>query len=188
MIAPRKVKFEAKKKENENIEFRTFLLPGLIHLPQKLRELPQGLGAEHQIHVGIGLFDPLRHPGLLGHAAAQADHLLRVFLFCVGETAQIAEDPLFRVLTDGAGIQNHQIRLLGVLCKGKAAVGQHPHQLLAVRHVLLTAEGVHAGHRMGFPGSEHFLDLCFKLPLTRQRVLGHQYIFSLQMVYPPKVI
>ena len=25
MIAPRKVKFEAKKKENENIEFRTFL-------------------------------------------------------------------------------------------------------------------------------------------------------------------
>ena len=25
MITPRKVKFEAKKKENENIEFRTFL-------------------------------------------------------------------------------------------------------------------------------------------------------------------
>ena len=138
--------------------------------------------------MAVGLLHSLGDPLLLGHAAAQADHLLRVFLFCVGENAQIAEDPLFRVLPDGAGVQNHQIRLLGVLCKGKAAVGQHPHQLLTVRHVLLTAKGVHAGHRMGFPGSEHFLDLCFKFPLTRQRVFGHQYIFPLQMVYPPKVI
>ena len=146
------------------------------------------MGAEHQIHMAVGFLHPLRDPLLLRHAAAQADYLLRVFLFRVGENAQIAEDPLLRVLPDGAGVQDHQIRLLGVLCKGKAAVGQHTHQLLAVRYVLLTAEGVHAGHGMGFPGSEHFLDLCFELPLTRQRVLGHQYIFPLQMVYPPKVI
>ena len=106
----------------------------------------------------------------------------------MGENAQIAEDPLLRVLPDGAGVQDHQICLLWVLCKGEAAVGQHTHQFLAVRYVLLTAKGVHAGHRMGFPGSEHFLDLCFKFPLTRQRVFGHQYIFPLQMVYPPKVI
>ena len=162
--------------------------PGLVDLPQKLRELPQGMGAEHQIHMAVGFLHPLRDPLLLGHAAAQTDHLLRVFLFRVGENAQIAEDPLFRVLPDGAGVQDHQIRLLGVLGEGEAAVRQHPHELLSVRHILLAAEGVHAGHRMGFPGGEHLLDLCFKLPLTRQRVLGHQYIFTLQMVYPPKVI
>ena len=92
------------------------------------------------------------------------------------------------MLPDGAGVQDHQIRLFGVLREGETAVRQHPHQLLAVRHVLLTAEGVHTGHGMGFPDIEHFLDLCFKFPLTRQRVLGHQYIFTLQMVYPPKVI
>ena len=146
------------------------------------------MGAEHQIHMAVGFLHPLRDPLLLGHAAAQGDDLLRVFLLRVGQDAQVAEYPLLRVLPDGAGVQDHQVRLLGVLCKGKATVGQHTHQLLAVRYVLLTAEGVHAGHRMGFPGGEHLLDLCFKLPLTRQRVLGHQYIFTLQMVYPPKVI
>ena len=146
------------------------------------------MGAEHQVHMAVGFLHPLGHPLLLGHAAAQGDDLLRVFLLRVGQNAQVAEHPLLRVLPDGTGVQNHQIRLLGVLGEGEAAVRQHAHELLAVRHILLAAEGVHAGHGMGLPGIEHLLDLCFKLPLTRQRVLGHQYIFTLQMVYPPKVI
>ena len=62
-------------------------LPGLVDLPQKLWKFPQGMGAEHQIHMTVGFLHPLRDPLLLGHAAAQADHLLRVFLFRVGEDA-----------------------------------------------------------------------------------------------------
>ena len=153
----------------------------LIHLPQKLRELPQGLGAEHQIHVGIGLFDPLRHPGLLGHAAAQADHLLRILLLGVGQGAQVAEHPVLRVLPDGAGVQEHQIGLLRVLGEGEAACLQHPHELLSVRHILLAAEGVHTGRGVSLPGGEQAADLLLKLPLAVQVRLGDQYVFAFQI-------
>ena len=153
----------------------------LIHLPQKLRELPQGLGAEHQIHVGIGLFDPLRHPGLLGHAAAQADHLLRILLLGVGQGAQVAEHPVLRVLPDGAGVQEHQIGLLRVLGEGEAACLQHPHELLSVRHILLAAEGVHTGRGVSLPGGEQAADFLLKLPLAVQVRLGDQYVFAFQI-------
>ena len=153
----------------------------LIHLPQKLRELPQGLGAEHQIHVGIGLFDPLRHSGLLGHAAAQADHLLRILLLGVGQGAQVAEHPVLRVLPDGAGVQEHQIGLLRVLGEGEAACLQYPHELLSVRHILLAAEGVHTGRGVSLPGGEQAADLLLKLPLAVQVRLGDQYVFAFQI-------
>ena len=60
--------------------------------------------AEHQIYQRIGFFDALGDPGLLGHAAAQGDDHLRVFLFRVGQGAQIAEHPVLGVLPDGAGV------------------------------------------------------------------------------------
>ena len=98
----------------------------------------------------------------------------------MGQDAQIAEHPVFRVFPDGAGVQDHQIRLLGVLGEGEAAHLQHPHQLLAVRHILLAAEGVHAGHGMGLPGGEHPPDLLFKFPLAVQVRLGDQYALTFQ--------
>ena len=130
--------------------------------------------------MGIGLADPLRHPGLLGHAAAQGDDLLRVLLFRVGQGAQVAEHPVLRVLPDGAGVQDHQVRLFRVLGEGEAARSQHPHQLLAVGHILLAAEGVHTGHGMGLPGGEHRPDLLLKFPLAVQVRLGDQYALTFQ--------
>ncbi len=103
----------------------------------------------------------------------------------MGQNAQIAEHPLLRVLPDSAGIQNHKVCFLGVLRERKAAVRQHSHKHLTVRHILLTAEGVHTGNGMGLPRREHRLDFCLKVPLTRQCVLGYQYIFPLQVVLPP---
>ena len=130
--------------------------------------------------MGIGFFDPLRHPLLLGHAAAQGDDLLRVLLLRVGQRPQVAEHPVLRVLPDGAGIENHHVRLLGVGGEGEAARFQHPHELLAVRHVLLTAEGVHAGQGMGLPGGEHRPNPLFKFPLALKLRLRDQYAFSFQ--------
>ena len=110
----------------------------------------------------------------------RADHLLGIFLFRVGQGAQVAEHPVLRVLPDGAGVQDHQIRLPGVLGEGEAARGQHPHEPLAVGHVLLAAEGVHAGRGVGLPGGEHGADPLLKLPLAVQIRLGDQYVFALQ--------
>ena len=138
------------------------------------------MGAEHQVHVAVGFPHPLADPLLLGHAAAQGDDLLRVFLFRVGQDTQIAEHPLLRVLPDGAGVQNDQVCLLGVAGKGEAALLQHPHELLAVGHVLLAAEGVHAGHGVGLAGGKHGADLLLKVPLAVQVRLGDQYLFAFQ--------
>ena len=98
----------------------------------------------------------------------------------MGQHPQVAEHPLLRVLPDGAGVQNDQVRLLGVLGKGEAAGGQHAHELLAVGHVLLAAEGVHAGHGMGLAGGKHGADLLLKVPLAVQVRLGDQYLFAFQ--------
>ncbi len=54
--------------------------------PAAAGELPQQLGAKHQVHIGEGLAQPLGHVGLLpGHAAADADHLPRVAALGVGQ-------------------------------------------------------------------------------------------------------
>ena len=123
-------------------------LAALIHLPQQFRELPQGMGTKHQIHQRIGLLNALGHAGLLCHAATQADDHLRIFLLGVGQCTQVTKHAILRMLADGAGVQDHQIRFGGLVRQGKTAVCQHAHQLLAVCHVLLAAKGIHAGHRM----------------------------------------
>ena len=155
-------------------------LPRLIDPPEELREAPEGLGPEDQVHVAVGFPHPFRHPRLLGHAAAEDDHLLRVLLLGVGQNPQVPEHPLLRVLPDGAGVQQGQVRLPGVLCKGKAAGFQHAHDPLAVRHVLLAAKGLHAGPGVGPPGGEHRLDLLLKVPLAGNFRLRDHNFLSLQ--------
>ena len=116
------------------------------HVVEELREPPEGLGAEDQVHVAVGGPDLLGHHLLLGHAAAQADDEVGVLLLGVDQAAQQAVDPVLRVLPDGAGVDDDEIRLAGILRKGEAHVPEHPHDALAVRHVLLAAVGIHHGH------------------------------------------
>ena len=158
--------------------------PAGIDLIQKLGEFPQRLGAEYQIHMAIGLAYLLRHLGALCHAAAQADDLLRVGLFRVGQGAQIAVDPLFRVVTDGAGVQYDDIGL-GRLGDEVAAHGlQHAHDMLAVRHILLAAEGIHQCADAPAPLGVQLSYFPFEIPLTERLLLRDQYLFSVQ-VGPP---
>ena len=125
-----------------NGEYPLFRPPGFV---QQLRKLPQGLRAEYQVHMAVGMLDLIRHRRLLGHAAADAEQEVRVFLLGVDQLAHRAEHLFFRVLPDGAGIEDDDVRLIGVLGKGAAHVPQHPHDTLAVRHVLLAPVGLHAG-------------------------------------------
>ena len=131
--------------------------------------------------MAVGLLHPLAHPGLLGHAAAQHNHLVGIVLLGVGQHAQVAEYPLLGVLPHGAGVQNHQIRLPRLLGEGKAAGLQHAHQALSVRHVLLAAEGIHAGHGMDLPGGKHLPDPFFKIPLAGQILRRDLYILAFQL-------
>ena len=73
-------------------------LPGLIDLPQKLRELPQGMGAEHQIHMTVGFLHPLRDPLLLRHAAAQADQAIGNLAALIEASGARVEDTIKTVV------------------------------------------------------------------------------------------
>ena len=153
-----------------------------VYLIQQLRELPQRLGAEHQIHMAVGLAHLLGHLRPLRHASAQADHLLGVGLLRVGQRAQIAIDPLLRVFADGAGVQHHHVRLSGVVGEGAAHGLQHAHDVLTIGHVLLAAEGVHHGAQR--PLGVHIPYFRLKVPLARQLLRGDLYLCSVQRNLP----
>ena len=125
-----------------------------IHAVEQLREPPQGLGPEDQVHMAVGGPDLLRHLRPLGHAAAQADDALRPLLLDVDQLAHHAEDLLLRVLPDGAGVDEDDVRQPGVLGKAAAHLPQHAHHALAVRHILLAAVGVHHSQGPAVPGQQ----------------------------------
>ena len=54
---------------------------------------------------------------------------LGILLLRVGQNAQVAEHPLLGVLPDGAGVEDDEIRLLGILRQRKAHLLQHAHEL-----------------------------------------------------------
>ena len=72
------------------------------------------MGAEDQIHDPVGFFQLFRHVGLLHHAAADRDDLVGVALLGVVQCAHIPQHPLLRVLSDGAGVEDHHVGLLGI--------------------------------------------------------------------------
>jgi len=103
------------------------------------------VGGEYAVHMGKTLFNPVGDLGLSCHAAAQEDLLLRVAALGMGQGAQIAEDPLLRMLTDGAGVHDDHIGPLRAGHDGVAALGQIAPELLRVRLILLAAVGFHIG-------------------------------------------
>ena len=181
-------------------------LPFPQHLVQQLRELPQGVGAEDQVHVAEGAADFVRHMGLLHGAAAQADHLLRLPPLGVGEGPHVAQHPQLRVLPDGAGVDDDHIRLSGILGEAVAHLPEHPPDLLAVRLILLAAVGVHQGQGLDGPlpvppghlaaelhlpgnfflGDQHFLPFSHRVPPHGAGILGEiRHFYCLPVYHPP---
>ena len=126
------------------------------------------MGAENDVHIGIALLDLIRYLGLLGHTAADTDHQVGILLFVMRSLAHIAEDPHFRVLPDGAGIEDQEVGAALVVRQAEAHVDEHPPDQLAVGLVLLAAEGGDAGQ--GLPGQAIPVDLPHTLGILLLQV------------------
>ena len=126
--------------------------------------------------------DAVGNLGFPRHTAAQENFLLRVAALGVGEGSQVAEYPLLGMLPDGAGVQHHHVRLGRIVGERAPHSPEHTHDILAVGHVLLAAEGVH--QRAEGPGGVHLLQLCFKIPLAVQLRGGDLYLCSFQEDLP----
>ena len=87
------------------------------------------------------------------------------------QRTHIAEDPLLRVLADGAGVQDDAVGPLLGVGHAVAAVGQHAPDVLAVSLVLLAAVGVHKGHRRHALALPVFLDFLAEFLLPPQVLL-----------------
>ena len=128
-------------------------------LLQLLRdELGQGVDAvhaEHEVHIRIALTQFFDHMLLIGHAAAQTDHQAGLFLLQALQRAHIAEHALFGVLTDGAGVEEDEVGVLGLVAQTVADVHQNALDAFAVVDVLLAAVAVHKGQRRGVVGPAH---------------------------------
>ena len=112
------------------------------------RQAMQGLRAEHQVDVRRALDDG--RALLAGHAAAHADQQARVALLQVAHAAQVGEHLLLGLLAHRAGVEQDQVRLVGVVGRLQPLGGaQHVGHLVRVVLVHLAAEGADvdlAGH------------------------------------------
>ena len=117
--------------------------------------------------MAIACADLLGDLGPLGHAAAQADDLLGIFLLGMGQGTQVAENPLLRMVPDGAGVQHNDVGPVCLVRKLTAHSLKHAHNVLAVGHVLLAAEGIHQGQRCAAALAVDVRQLPLKIPLAQ---------------------
>lgn len=82
---------------------------------------------------------------LLRHAAAHADEHIRAAAFERLEGADVAENPILGMLPDGAGVEQDEIRVVGLLGEAEAHIRQHALDVFGIGDILLAAEGAHAG-------------------------------------------
>jgi hypothetical protein len=111
-------------------------------------ELGQGVDAVHaedEVNVGVALAQLLHDVLLVGHAAAESDDKAALFLLQALEGAHVAENALLGVLTDGTGVKEDEVGILGLVAQAVADVHQHALDALAVVDVLLTAVAVDEG-------------------------------------------
>ena len=94
---------------------------------------------------------------LVGHAAAQADDEAGLFFLKALQRAHVAEHPLLGVLTHGAGVEQDQVGILGLIAQAVADIHQHALDALAIVDVLLTAIAVYKGQRRGVVSRTHQL-------------------------------
>ena len=104
----------------------------------------------------------------------------------VAEAAQVAVNALFRVLADGAGVEQDDVGLILVARKLIAHLAQHAHEHLAVGHVLLAAERVDQCERRAGAAVVHLAHLARKFLLTRELLLADDDFFAFQGMFPPE--
>ena len=119
----------------------------LQFLGDQLRQGVDAVHAEHQIHIGVALAQLFHNVFLVGHAAAQSDDEAGLFFLKALQRAHVAEHPLLGVLTHGAGVEQDQVGILGLIAQAVADIHQHAFNALAVVDVLLAAVAAHIRQR-----------------------------------------
>ena len=157
-----------------------------VHLVQQLGEAPLGLGAEHEIDVVVGIFHLVGHDLLLRHATAETDDLVGLIGLRVAETAEVAVNALFRVLADGAGVEQDDVGLIFIARELVAHLAQHTNEHLAVGHVLLAAERVDQRERRAGAAVVHLAHLARKFLLSCKLLLADDDFFAFQGMFPPE--
>ena len=104
------------------------------------------LGADHQVQARQFL-EQLILPAL-GHAAHHAVNHVRAVPLLLGQQAHLPQCLLFRLLPDGTGIEQDDVRLILAVRHGIALLHEHAGHLLGVPLVHLAAVGfdVKLGH------------------------------------------
>jgi len=138
--------------------------------------------------MAVGAFDFSRHHLLLGHAAAQADDEVRVFLPGVDQLAHCAEDLFFRVLPDSAGVDDDDPGRKGVPGEAAAHIPKHPHDALAVVNVLLAAVGIHHGQQLPVRAAEKGGQPPGKFLLPPDLSGGEDHLCSVQKQFPRRLV
>ena len=157
-----------------------------VYLVQQLREPPFSLRPQHEIDVMIGVFHLVGHDLLLRHAAAETDDLVGLVRLRVAQTAEVTVHALFRVLADGAGIEQNDVGLLLVARELIAHLAQHTHEHLAVGHVLLAAERIDQRQRRAGAAVVPLAHSARKFLLTRELLLADDDFFAFQGMFPPE--
>ena len=146
------------------------------------------VGGEYTVHMVVAVFDAVRHDLLAGHAAAEEDLLTGMAAFCVDQSAQIAENPLFRVFPDGAGVHDHHVGPLGLTADGIAALSQQTPELFGIRFILLAAVGFHIGYRHGILVPPIGGDLITIIELLTQLIFRNHSGFIAHFDIPPIIL
>ena len=130
-------------------------------LPEELRKTVQHMRAEHKIYKRKLAADMVGRFLLLHHAAADSNHYGRAAARQSLERADIAEHAVFSMAAHRAGVEQNEIGLPCIACKGKAHLGKKALDLFAVRRILLASVGADKCQRDGAgPAVPHdFLDL-----------------------------
>ncbi len=121
---------------------------------QQGRQLGQLARPDHQVHVRRPLEDLLLV--LLGHAADDADHLVRPELFDVLQPAQGTVDLVLGVLPDAARVEEDRVGLAEGVGRLVARGQQGGGDQLAIQHVHLAADRFDieaASHAFSIPAS-----------------------------------
>ena len=108
---------------------------------QKLGQQMQPVRPEQEIHIGIACKELRAAVLLLDHAAADGDEQVGPVRFELFKLTGARERAQLGVLAYGAGVDDDQIGLCGFADRRIAAQPADAQQLLAVRFVLLAAEG-----------------------------------------------
>ena len=132
--------------------------------------------SKNQIDKTIRLADLLHNGRLLHHATAQSDHHMRIFLLIIGQIPQSSIYLIVRILTNGTGIIDHEIRML-VFRLDISNIRQNSDKLLRISGIHLTPESLSKkGHGTSqffgfflYPGTgfRHKIELSVRLKFRR---------------------